>query len=88
MEEIDDGGPAFPFGWKQEAVPSGGLVAMRHEAEFIFPGMTLRDYFAAKVMASLCVDYEEAPPISGWTFEKLSEVAYRSADAMIAQRSK
>lgn len=44
-------------------------------------GMTLRDYFAAKIMAQLAV-YE------GGTWQTLAGNAYRAADAMLAERIK
>ena len=66
------GGPAFPF---TEFQNDGAKVSAY--------GMTLRDYFAAKAMqgmyANSCDDYE---------FEGVAEAAYRTADAMIAERNK
>ena len=60
------GGPAFPLYRGQ---------GYRND------GMTLRDYFAAKAMQSLC-QYAE------WTEDEVAELAYRQADAMIAEREK
>ena len=63
--EINDGGPAFPHDDSMSAVTR--------------PGMTLRDYFAAKAMGYL-VDHCT-------TYSRSAEEAYKIADAMIAARS-
>lgn len=68
-----DGGPAFPF---KHHAPDG--VEVLHE------GASLRDLFAGKalVMAGLLID---SPP--GKTGpEKVAEVAFKIADAMIIRR--
>ena len=71
----DTGGPAFPM--------LGHMEDGEFEADTQFMGMTLRDYFAAKAMqgmyANSCDDYE---------FEGVAEAAYRTADAMLAERNK
>ena len=72
-----DGGPAFPT---SKLDGCGDL--------FVFAGMTLRDYFSAKVMSGLCIDYPDSPNMDDWDFDELARHAYRAADAMIAQRSK
>jgi hypothetical protein len=47
-------------------------------------GMTLRDYFAAKAMQGLlAADVERV-----LSFERSSEIAYKHADAMLAERNK
>lgn len=70
---IETGGPAFP---------KAGLDAW-NQAKTIHPGMTLRDYFAAKAMQGLMtvVDCEK------WE-EKTARIAYMVADAMIKERAK
>lgn len=77
-EEIKDGGQAFP---QPIAVsPMGDYCPA-------YPGMTLRDYFAAKALAALIShegkDYEnrgkKAVPI-------LAKFAYEYADTMLAAR--
>ncbi|GKX40467.1 hypothetical protein SOASR014_42060 [Pectobacterium carotovorum subsp. carotovorum] len=67
----ETGGPAFPF------VSHGGC----HEHQYCDPGMELRDYFAAKAMASvpLTLDPNEQ--------KLISNAAYSQADAMIAARN-
>lgn len=65
----ETGGPAFPF------TPTQDRHAMT-------PGMTLRDYFAAKAMASTIAD----PACARWTADEHARNAYRVAGAMIAAR--
>lgn len=69
--------PAFPHAL---AFQDGGFE--------ISPGMTLRDYFAAKAMAVWLAD---GLRLSGLTSEDdiiISELAYSMADAMLAERVK
>ena len=71
--EINDGGQAFPF---RDADGEGGFMT--------FPGMTLRDYFAAAAMQGLL-----AYPIpSNPTPDVIAEWAYEQADAMLAARQR
>ena len=42
-------------------------------------GMTLRDYFAAKVVQALAAN-------QAWSEESIAEAAYRQADAMLKAR--
>ncbi len=44
------------------------------------PGMTLRDYFAAKALQGLLLDIETMEP------ERTAEIAYLYADAMLKAR--
>ena len=73
MSNIDDGGSAFPFGQVSEITgqPINGYFA---------PGMTLRDYFAAKAMQGLLASGVEA------SMKELAEKAYAMADAMLKAR--
>ena len=76
MTTKTDGGPAFPFGQISEVTgqPVNG---------FYDPGMTLRDYFAAKAMQAAATNPSGA---DGFTFEQRAEWAYQQADAMLAAR--
>ena len=67
MTKRTTGGPAFPT----EAYDIERQFMVREE------GMTLRDYFAAKVLATACEDYNA---------REAAELAYRYADAMLAAR--
>jgi len=66
--DIPRGGHAFPQN-------DAAVNRINNEA-----GMSLRDYFAAKAMASLL-----HPDVS-WEDSKLAKAAYDVADAMIKQR--
>ncbi|ABN87923.1 putative gp38 [Burkholderia pseudomallei] len=77
MNEIKDGGPAFPiadpFRLDPKDVP---------EMKRLASGMTLRDYFAAKAMSSFI-----AGECAGeWEYEVCAMAAYRMADAMLRAR--
>lgn len=68
------GGPAFPTGT--------GVTPYN-------PGMTLRDYFAAKAMASHAIAVSSVATESpkDW-HEMVAQMAYMTADAMLAERNK
>lgn len=66
MSDKDNGGAAFPWNSERDDVP----------------GMTLRDYFAAKAMQGFMSRAD-------WTdrdFDGEARAAYRAADAMIKAR--
>lgn len=73
-----DGGPAFPGGVNSR-------FTKIEEGEPTQPGMTLRDYFAAQVMAGIA----EAPgeTCDGYIDQRV-RVAYKIADAMLKERAK
>ncbi len=62
MSEVKTGGPAFPTG--TGATPYN-------------PGMTLRDYFAAKAMQAM---------VNTQYFDTTARLAYEMADAMLKAR--
>jgi hypothetical protein len=80
-EKPNDGGPAFPC-------PVGHIEC------FHPPGMSLRDYFAAKAMAGICGNSGGAfqpNSISGWGLvncvtEDLAKLAYQISDEMLKAR--
>jgi len=74
--KVNDGGWAFPR-------PDG----VRYNDQF---GMTLRDYFAAKAMASLVSAPSAAKAVSSSIpyDQGIAEMAYTVADAMITEREK
>ncbi len=89
----NDGGPAFARTLSKEEREA---FVIRHQADpgYAQPGMTLRDYFAAKAMAVMYVD---ADTLSDWRVDEAGEptfaqyvaqCAYELADAMLAQRDK
>ena len=74
----NDGGPAFPAG--VAACPDGVVIDSEDRG---FPGMTLRDYFAAKAMAGFLAS--PTTPEKA-TAKQIAGVAYGMADAMLAMR--
>ena len=73
---INNGGPAFPL----PAVSHQGHIVALTEGPAL--GMTLRDYFAAKVMQGLMVNASYADD----DYDIEARAAYRSADAMLRVR--
>jgi hypothetical protein len=70
MKTTNDGGPAFP-----------GFDYISQDGKKNPEGMTLRDYFAGKVLVGALADPTCQPsPI------ELAKIAYRGADAMLAAR--
>lgn len=84
-ERIEDGGPAYP---STEEHPSYDFP-MHH------PGMTLRDYFAAKALAGLLANPGgpfQANDRNGWdivncTLDDIAKFSYQASDAMLAARA-
>lgn len=74
MSEIKDGGPAFP-GVEKTEYPSCSV-------ETPYPGMTLRDYFAAKAMAAF-IGNNKTGLID---MPRMAEGAYKMADFMLRAR--
>jgi hypothetical protein len=70
----NNGGPAFPSSIVDDSLH--------------VPGMTLRDYFAAKAMQGFCVVTVDDSPIGDWKLDYLAKHAYLMADAMLAEREK
>ena len=70
MSTISTGGPAFPH-----IVPPGGFIDQ--------PGMTLRDYFAAKAMQGYLTHEQAANCCS---VGLVARWAYEQADAMLRAR--
>lgn len=73
----DNGGYAFPHDVEER---SQNVYGETKTSNFSDPGMTLRDYFAAKAMAAI-VDVRHNP-------ELFANHAYKVADAMIEARKK
>jgi hypothetical protein len=71
MPNKNDGGPAFPRNGHPD------------KNDLPIDGMSLRDYFAAKAMQAMAVEYDMRPDIYDIV---ICEKAYRIADAMLAAR--
>ena len=72
MRNIETGGPAFP------------QVATNPDGDLYQPGMTLRDYFAAKAMQAL-ISANGPMPTGAWPTHA-ERTAYWIADAMLKAR--
>ena len=86
----NDGGPAFP-GFQYTEGRGETRQNAAGETEVYATGMTLRDYFAAAALASMIPVYTEANEGglgSEHSPRNLPILAYRMADAMIAERAK
>lgn len=76
-EKIKDGGPAFPA---ESARIIGPDI-------YIYEGMTLRDYFAAKAMSGILAHLENhMERFLDLHDEDIAKFAYRQADAMLEAR--
>ena len=75
----EKGGPAFPVSTANETEGhQDGAITWQ------FPGMTLRDYFAAKAMQGLLNESNAGD--GNWEIEAIA--AYKIADAMLKERTK
>lgn len=75
MSKVDGGGPAFPF-----VEPNTACA--------VAPGMSLRDYFAAKAMQEhMRAMTNAALGTPGEWNKAIAEMAYLTADAMLKVRS-
>jgi hypothetical protein len=101
-EKTNDGGPAFPSGvvrkTRQRPHDAGSDFIVSDIAEPRHPGLSLRDYFAAKALMGLLAEpIGECQSTASYMAESiegdqpgdlLARAAYRLADAMIRARSK
>lgn len=79
MTTPNNGGPAFPC---EVGPASDGHTIQTGNMQWMQPGMTLRDYFAAKAMhASLSLD-----PANAASSGEHARWAYEMADAMLKAR--
>ena len=79
---IQDGGPAFPVADYDHMVFEPKTVA---ETKRDLSGMSLRDYFAAKVLSTVQAYAHE--DVATWSPEDFAKHAYALADAMLAARA-
>jgi len=85
----NDGGPAFPAtvagdgdeAWPCHADTANGFLEDAHEA----PGMSLRDYFAAKAMSGILAGVNSRLAC-GADEAMVAKDAYAIADSMLAAR--
>ncbi len=81
MSARDDGGPAFPHG-EVRVIESAVPPYSETVTSLNKPGMTLRDYFAAKAMQGIL----SSPNFAVYHNNVLAAKAYEIADAMLAAR--
>ena len=91
MSAINNGGPAFPVATQGDC--ENGSNQFGHQFShsiWQFPGMTLRDYFAAKAMTQTMREFDDDWKTHAYeqdTFLQWSaERAYKIADAMLRAR--
>ena len=88
MSKRNDGGPAFP-GKRFENVSSYiGDQEVKTAQEISYPGMSLRDYFAAKAMQGLLASETARDPDRMRDADHVAKYSYEQADAMLAEREK
>lgn len=83
------GGPAFPV--ETQLNPISGKEHRYQTGDnylYQFPGMTLRDYFAAKAMQGWLSSYgiDAVHPVLSGSANAMAESAYALADAMLKIR--
>jgi hypothetical protein len=77
----ETGGPAFPTQTYDHGAAINGISCTVTDD----PGMTLRDYFAAKAIPQLMASHGER---LAWEHKHIASEAYCLADAMIEARTK
>lgn len=87
MQKINYGGPAFPCRMENNGDEPFFASGVEIEPGYFvqFPGMTLRDYFAAKAMQGM---FAADTDTSVKPIERKAAEAYLMADAMLAAREK
>ena len=95
MSEIKDGGPAFPQPGYSMYQIEGEHVRLSGQNDYGQPpiaGLTMRDYFAAKAMEAIVVNYIKVGP--GWipndghAMSDIAKNSYEIADAMLKERER
>lgn len=80
-----NGGPVFPQRDKVQVISDDGASWMAVDS----PGMSLRDYFAAKAMQALTPICTQDTLARGRPYEEyIAEKSYLMADAMLAERER
>lgn len=75
---------AFPFNRKEYVVADDAI----NEVEVSCDGMELRDYFAAKIIQSLALRFNDFSNDIEWDAFEEADIAYSIADAMMIARKK
>jgi len=85
MSNKETGGPAFPFNKRPEQAFPSTFKSLDGKEQIHAWGMTLRDYFAARVLQGMLASGNLPKTMPD---ADLAECAYALADAMIAAREK
>lgn len=82
----ETGGFAFPHDVEERSENIYGEI---QTSEYSHPGMTLRDYFAAKAMQGLTSDVTQVSRREGQSYvTEIASMSYMLADAMLKERNK
>lgn len=84
MNDIDDGGPAFPVDTSRQHDGTYGHQTSNNTWQS--GGMTLRDYFAAQAMQGFCAYGTLCDHNNYATIDDVVDDAYEIADAMLKAR--
>lgn len=87
MSNINNGGPAFPAGHVRKSRPAHDPGADFRVTDIVEPkqaGMSLRDWFAGQALS--CISLERVIAVNGAGYA--ASLAYKVADAMLAEREK
>lgn len=91
MSKTNNGGAAFPAGYTKSTCPPhdpGAGFRVTERAEPAQPGMTLRDYFAARAMQALLgSEYTSEHGLHEGREKSLAHEAYFIADALLSARA-
>ena len=80
---MKDGGPAFPIIIEEEHDATTGAPVKSK----VFLGMTLRDYFAAKVLPIVIeLEYRQSGKVVD--MDTAASISYEYSDAMLEEREK
>lgn len=83
---MNDGGPAFPVDYERKLSVTEQTIESQH-----YPGMSLRDYFAAKAMQGVISNLtslnKDGDVVTRQGNMSIVEFAYFCADAMLAHRT-
>ena len=84
MTTHNNGGPAFPC---EVGPASDGHTIQAGNMQWMQPGMTLRDYFAAKAMQGMLANpNQDYAPLTIKAQEAVVAGAYEMSDAMLKAR--
>lgn len=81
MNAKNNGGPAFPA-----EVGSHGAEVQVGNQQWMTPGMTLRDYFAAKAMVAIARNSDGSTVARETLCRLIARASYEVADAMLKAR--